>query len=459
MTYISSACGRGKTKWLSEEIKRNKQTKYLVVQPTKELLEQFHKDLGEGVVLHSDNSTDLLRDIGRALYIERVVLITDKMFWKIPISMLKDCQIYLDDCTSFFSMGSEMIKYEDREILRQIFDQLFEAGKDIGGGYCEATVNFTNFSDILKKACLDYFGKYKFYHKIAINKNYYDSLYIVGYYDLSQYVNLNITFMANNFENSMLYKYCTNMGICITKHKNTTIKSGNNNKRLTVRYFNNVSKDNRGLSKKMFKDKDIRLVKIKDYISKNVECDFIWTSSDRTFFELNGNFLTPCQRGINSYRNYNVAVWMCAMNLNPQLKNMMSVLFSLGEDDFKQECEYEAMNQFVYRTSLRDYSSTSDVTLYVYDSEQAKYFSGANVEYIDIGLDKQQTKKNGRPRSNLPEKLRTSITNFKGRMKVKYCTGQEIMDAFVKWWRKILNKNKDWSRYETIVREKIFDIK
>ena len=80
-------------------------------------------------------------------------------------------------------------------------------------------------------------------------------------------------------------------------------------------------------------------------------------------------YVTPCAEGINKYKSYDSAVWMCSML--PHSKEVAIYRDVFGEhidtDTIATARSYEAAYQFIMRTNMRDYTSTQKVTVVAWD--------------------------------------------------------------------------------------------
>lgn len=111
--YVSAECGSGKTTSLCNMINRvlnikGSTEKFIIVQNTQKLATDTAKNFNNCKLLISDLIPRSKNVINEALDflktpIERVLIISDKTFFRIPTDMLNGWQIWLDDVTNFHS--------------------------------------------------------------------------------------------------------------------------------------------------------------------------------------------------------------------------------------------------------------------------------------------------------------------------------------------------------------------
>ena len=96
--------------------------------------------------------------------------------------------------------------------------------------------------------------------------------------------------------------------------------------------------------------------------------------------------------------------------------NVRAVLGSVGvtPEEWTATTEWEAILQFVTRTSIRDVASGAEATVYVFDRQQAdfllSYFASqphmiARGKYVDLGLDLDKDKAGPKPRTYSPDEI------------------------------------------------------
>ncbi|WP_028966517.1 hypothetical protein [Sphingomonas phyllosphaerae] len=89
-------------------------------------------------------------------------------------------------------------------------------------------------------------------------------------------------------------------------------------------------------------------------------------------------YLTPKQAGTNEYRGLHHAAIIYAAKPCANLRSLLDLL-DIDSNHWTRSVEFEAVLQFVTRTSIRDPNSTAPVSLWVFDREQALYLK----EYFD----------------------------------------------------------------------------
>ncbi|HGA3088273.1 TPA: hypothetical protein ACIR5T_002060 [Klebsiella pneumoniae] len=422
--YVSVQCGGGKTQLIIKTISANPSKHYLVVVPSKQLQYQCYNSLGYGLIINHETHVNLLESISRELIEKnnRVLFITDKMFYRLDPTLLKLWTVFIDDCVDYIGYISERIEHNDELFKGMLPAELYASVFNITSisddeKYVNVTLNNDVRSDVLIGLKQRY-EQFQYYHTITINSNAFtddhcERIFIIGYYDLERYVknDVEIVYFANDFENTLIYKkYCH----LFEEYPHNLVPNSTNNQRLTVKYF---SKNN-ALSGKRLKEESEKnnsmMSIVGAYINGCESGQVLWTCNEiyRKKWNITGEYITPCQRGMNHLQHHTVAACMVSMKVdNAMAKHIEAVLGHTYEDIIHQQ-EYEAINQFVYRTNLRNYQSSTEITLYVFDENQAHSIVGAgSYEYIDIGVD-AVPKRVGRPVSQLPPELRDAVRKW-----------------------------------------------
>lgn len=401
LQYIELPCGQGKSTLMTSIIESNPDKHYLVVVPSKQLQRQSRDNVGTGLVINHETHDDLLATIIAHLHSmnERVLYITDKMFWRIDdLTILKNWTIFLDDCVDYFLNDDAEISLDDGSLPSELYAQLFDL-VSYQSGYTYVTLSKNKLSDDLNRV-RDRYKKFQYYKNICVNAEVFTSdyckhLYIVGYHELFKYYDtgIDMIFMAANFTQSLIYKKFHKV---FSEYSHDILPNTTNNSRLKIIYF----MKNRTLSAKLLDDHPEITEKIGQYINSQNHNNLLWTCNEKRKEEWGviGNYITPCQRGINNYTSYTVAAFLSSMKINPAMVKMIQDVLGHSRNDIVQQREYEACYQFVYRTNLRDYNSSENIVLYVVDEVTARSIPGATIEYIDIGVDIKKKKTGPKPK-------------------------------------------------------------
>lgn len=417
--YISAECGAGKGVWLQQEVIKahNSGKRCIIVQETKINLEQTYQYLKshgihQKLILADNTHKNLLQDIIAALSgTATAILITDKMFFQIPIEKLDGFKIIIDDCQGSFDIKISGVRDEDKENLMEIYNRIFTNMKPYEKlGF--STFEFASKSDISEdyNQIMDGYKSLNMFHtKIVGNDFFYEDagqLTAVGWYDYSRYKHLDITITMNAFEKSLVYKMNPELFVEIPF---TPVANYNedNYSRLTVYYYSKARGRN-GLSASKLRGHD-SVKAVNQRLRDTLTGDYIWCTNSNSCFSLPGHQLSMNQRGVNNYQNYTKWVWMAAVNPHPQAAKVMEDLFGIDGDDWMAEKELEAMNQFAFRTALRKYDDTM-VEGHVYDIEQAEFFErkGAKIIYVPV------------VKEGIPAKLKATFKSWKCNQKGDY---------------------------------------
>lgn len=431
--YISADCGAGKTHALIQQIKRT-DDRYIVVQGTLQLVEQTHKDLGTiSRAITSRSCTESVENDLTTFLLNpthRVLIITDKAFMRITdLSLLRQWKIYLDDVVNFhtFNVINSDKKFEVEHQLFRDFDELSDQ-------YLTAK-SVTEFNDDLVQAMSTKFGFIQDYDHFVMNSNFFTKigkvsnqdvysneckqLTILAWVDIAKYSNLDITFMANKFEESLIYKGNSNLfeEVKLTGMLERTVPVSD---RLKVYYFSEER------FTRTYRDKNPdALAKVAEWINSNLNAsEYFYTTNSDSKGILNGKYIDPVSRGMNTFQNYTKCVWLASMKPSPVETKQLELMFTLTRDEVVQARERENLYQFINRSNLRDYASTNMIEVYVFDKEQAQSLS-TNIEYIDIGLDGTDANK------FVPAKLSDADYKRMGKITLKRFPDKEKFDSWM----------------------------
>lgn len=399
LKYAEADTGAGKTYQTIKEINRLPD-RTIVVQNTKKLIQQTQKDIIDSKFILDDiNSSSVFRDVITFLMnpTHKVLLITDKSFLSIrDLELLKGWRVYIDDVVGFHSFET-FNTTKKREIEFEIFFDF----KNWSSQYVEAK-KLDQFTDDLVRAMADEFKIVNQYDYFMMNSNFFDKkfgvdhnsfeyctkcnqLTLFAWIDLEKYLGLDIIFMANKFEETLLYLSNPTIFEKI-ELKGLRVRVKPIKERMKVFYF---SKKNR-LTKNYRKENKSDLKKVIDYINTNVCDDYYYTINKdvKEKYSLRGIFISPDTRGINDYQQFTTCVWLASLKPKTVEMKVCELLFKITKKQIITAREYESIYQFVNRSNLRVFSSEKEVSIYVFDQEQALSLTD-NIEYIDIGLDSE----------------------------------------------------------------------
>jgi hypothetical protein len=212
----------------------------------------------------------------------------------------------------------------------------------------------------------------------------------------------NIEFMANAFDKSMTFEVLRNFNRDI-EWIEVPLSAGRKfeNRKVIIRHYvkNHVS------SMTLFDSEQGQgyLNAIAKHQSKDRQ---IWMTNDRhadALSMMGGLALRPHQAGSNAYAAQHAATCIYAVKPSSETRAMMHLL-GVHPDVWTRSYEFEAILQFVNRTSIRDPHSTETVTFTVYDKEQADYLAAyfhdqphcdVSVEMVDLGFANVKRTKSG----------------------------------------------------------------
>ncbi|MDX7920417.1 hypothetical protein SJS82_00440 [Aeromonas media] len=410
LKYNSSPCGSGKTSEVFNVIKENIEQKFLLIQGTKALIDESKRTLltVHGIVATAIYSTgdkgDNVMDRITKFHQEptsRVLIITDKTFWNLSISLLSSYKIYIDDVVSFsvFKTINEKETHIRAFVRRRVFNELKDVASSIDskGNATYVTTTKKEQEGDLYKSLQKEFRITEQNDKFFMNKSWFkysavEQLSIFAYKDLTKYMGLDITFMANDFENSLIYLAYQDLFERVDWNLRTrTIPLKD---RLAVKYFSKGD-----LSATWKENNPQKLKTVYDYLNTELNgSKFLWTKNkkDGDQYTLLGKYISPDSRGLNDYQDYKTCVWLASMKPAPTEQACLEHAFDITGAQIVQARELETLHQFVMRGVIRDYDSTEIQTVYVFSEEQAKSLV-SDPQYIDLGLDDDEPKKLGAP--------------------------------------------------------------
>ncbi|EOI2259997.1 DEAD/DEAH box helicase family protein [Enterobacter cloacae] len=404
--YVSAECGSGKTTALCRMINeciKDSTRRFIIVQNTQKLAKQTAKNFSNCKLLISDlvsTNTNVINSVLDFLKspTERVLIISDKTFFKIPVELLEGWEIWLDDVTNFHSFkrvndGNSIIKnliycdlMKEHEILDDGKQKYLTAQKKTVSGdllnkiYQELSVISENDIFIMNN---DYFTDTD---KMQLS--------ILGWKDITKYLELPITFMGANFENSLIYKARPEVfeKIAINDLQQRTVPL---EQRLKVYYFSEDIK----LSKTWKDNNPVQLQRIYDYLNDELAGkDFYWTNNNNDKHKLHhGTKISPDARGLNDYKELNTCVWLACMRPDITEVGLCELLLEITGEDIQIAREYENLYQFALRGVSRLFDSTEQQIVYVFDKWQAESLS-SNIEHIPGVLENVAPGSPGRPK-------------------------------------------------------------
>ncbi|MDX7825724.1 hypothetical protein SJR89_01215 [Aeromonas caviae] len=426
--YNTGPCGSGKTSELFKIIKANAEQRFMIVQGTKVLIEQSKKTLQSehGITATAIYSTgeegDNVMDRVTNFIQEptsRVLIITDKAFWNLSTSLLSGYRIYLDDVVSFssFKVINEKEQNMKNLVKSQVFNELNDIADSIDSKGIATYVTATKKEQEgeLHKSIQKQFSVTEQNDKFFMNKSWFtqmdtEQLTILAYKDLTKYLGLDIIFMANNFENTLIYHAYSQLFEKVELNLRT--RSVPVQDRLVVKYF---SKGNLSATWKMNNPEKYK--RVYDYLNTELNGkSFYWTNNkkDGEQYTLLGEFISPDSRGLNEFQDYDTCVWLASMKPNPSEAACLEHAFGISGTQIVQARELETLHQFVMRGCVRKYDSEEIQTVYVFSEEQAKSLV-SNPQYIDLGLDDDEPKKAGAPVKSVtvPTTVNASVSRYK----------------------------------------------
>ncbi|MBS6739011.1 MAG: type III restriction endonuclease subunit R [Enterobacteriaceae bacterium] len=417
LKYVSAPCGSGKTTAICNII-NNSAGKHILVQNTQELIKQTASQLSDckyiitESVSKDENVINAVIDFLTTPYKSNLI-ITDKTFFKIPLELLSNWDIYIDDVTNFHSFQN--INESSAEIKNVIRNYLIHKVQSLDDRnmYIAAEKNPEVQGDVVRNI-LNQLSVLNENDLFIMNNEYFTDaekfqLNITAWKDLKKYKGLPITFLGANFENSLIYKgnkelfESTELEGLLTRK--TELKD-----RLKVYYFSK----NHKLSKTWKNNNPDKVQKIYDFLDARLDGqDFYWTKNKSDSQSLkNGTEISPDARGFNQYQHLLTCVWLACMRPSETEAKQCELFFEIDGEAIHVAREYESLHQFVLRGISRNFDSTETQIVYVFDEWQAKSLTD-NIEYIDLGIDDDEQGQRGRPQGSMNKEKRFTLDDTK----------------------------------------------
>lgn len=423
--YVSAECGAGKTYKLCENINKVLNTKgstekFIIVQNTQKLATDTSKNFDSCKLLISDlmprskNVINTVLDFLKAP-VERVLIISDKTFFRIPVKMLEGWQIWLDDVTNFHSFKN--INDDNQRIKDIIYHELMQEHEIVDEEkerYLTAKKKAVK-GDLMNKIAqeLSVIAENDIF---IMNNDYFVDpekvqLSILGWKDLSKYLGLPVTFMGANFENSLIYK--ANQGL----FEEISLDDLQQRKvplteRLKVYYFS----ENIKLSKTWKERNPGQLQRVYAYLSEVLEGqEYYWTNNNTDKQKLHKAYrISPDARGHNDYKDRHTCVWLACMRPDDTEAKLCELLLKITGEDIHQAREYENLHQFALRGISRQFNNDATQIVYVFDKWQAESLS-TNIEHIPGVLENVAPGASGRPKGATNVKRLPALSDTKSK--------------------------------------------
>lgn len=430
LKYSNGDCGSGKTR---ETIKlfNSDDKKSILVQNTLKLMEQSQSYLNDSVMICSSDESDasVMNRVVEFLQnpTHKVLIISDKTFSGLAVSLLHGWRTVVDDATGFSSFKN--INESDVDMKKIVQNKIFSELKVFGDDAKYITAQKNDNDGELLGLLTRSFNIIENNDKFFMNSDWFletdkVQLGITAFRDMSKYVGLDIKFIANNFEKSTVYLAHPDI------FEKVEIQGLEKRKvpfteRLKVFYFSETN-----LSKTWKDNNPQELKKVYDYLNKTLNDDYYWTNNNADTLSLNGTKISPDARGINSLQQFKTCVWLACMRPNPVEVVHNKYAFGIDGDQLVAAREHENIYQFVNRGVVRDYRSSEIQTVYVFSKEQAECLGVAG-KFIDLGLEITEKKSSGGQLRDVvvPASVKVSVSRYK---KEKAPTVQQFREWVLK---------------------------
>ncbi|WP_353404944.1 DEAD/DEAH box helicase [Brucella sp. NBRC 13694] len=200
-----------------------------------------------------------------------------------------------------------------------------------------------------------------------------------------------VSIMGANFEHSLLNIVWSNMGVDFQPDNAITVKNPKHtNKagtRARIHYFTE-----RNWSK--YLRNQIGFHVIAEKLAEYIDGPHIWSANndieEYQWKAPKGTKLKPISHGLNSYINFDKAVYLAALNDTPAHAKWLQNNYGLALEEIGRAKAFEAAYQMVMRTNLRLEDGDKDVDIYVADRRTADYLCsllpGSKQNFLDLKL-------------------------------------------------------------------------
>jgi hypothetical protein len=211
---------------------------------------------------------------------------------------------------------------------------------------------------------------------------------------------------ADNLSQSLLYRLWERRGVAWSKvclpggrQRSTPLSQ-----RGAVFYFMK-----HGASFTRFKQPDQPLLNAARYIAAQHERVLYSVNSRRFAAKVHDAFadgehlyVTPKQTGTERYKSFNVAFWGAAIQASQTESDLIFRETGMTRRELDLDREFDALNQFAFRTIARDYDSDEPFALYVMSQAQAEYLAkryDLAIAHVPDVVVEQEPAKGGRPQT------------------------------------------------------------
>jgi hypothetical protein len=111
-------------------------------------------------------------------------------------------------------------------------------------------------------------------------------------------------------------------------------------------------------------------------------------------------YVTPKQTGTERYKNFNVAFWGAAIQASQTESDLIWRETGMTRRELDLDREFDALNQFAFRTIARDYDSDEPFVIYVMSQAQAEYLAkryDLAIAHVPDVVIEHEPEKGGRP--------------------------------------------------------------
>ncbi|AJJ05141.1 hypothetical protein BZ20_1388 [Yersinia pseudotuberculosis] len=393
--FVSTDCGSGKTFQTIKQI-NNSNDKYILVQNTIKLLDKTFQAIPDSRLIISTGLTgNVQAEVVQFLLCptHRVLLITDKTFFKLNPNLLLGWRIILDDVVCFHSYKN--INESNIKIKDVLYSDVFCDFEDLGGieNYVTAK-RVVNVGGDLVASIANAFEVVIDNDLFVMNGNYFtdsekEQLNVLAWKNLEKYSECDLTFMAADFTNTLIYKAHQHFFEEVTL-PNLRIRSVPIDERLKVYYFSK----NHKFSDNWRKNNQDKIEKISQYLNCTLSGkQYFWTKNEKSksaaILKLDADKFITCEsRGLDKYDTINICVFLAGLFPSDTEAKQLELFFGITGDEVTQARHYQCLYQFVQRGVIRQYASSTQQVVYVFSEAEAKSLS-SNIHYIDLSVDEK----------------------------------------------------------------------
>jgi hypothetical protein len=444
--YIDSGCGTGKTTRMIQTISDTTDARYLIMQPTHELLQQTASRMrtqgisGIKVIDSAGAYNSTVEHCINAINDQnnRVIMCTGITGFRLTQKNFIGLRVWIDDIPDVTASHTPIVVDKATDRIADLLDiKPHESGK-----YCTFTASDKIKSSDLKRAASAVILPSVAYDTMCMLNDVSDEnvkqLQVMYYYDITKLNTADeIVWLRSNFTKSMVYLCFSSTVDFVPYPVSSIINTVNPFDRLRVFHYMQNGQRYSGSFQERYPDQVHNMIRD---IRNRVHADTTISTCNQdkiNEYNLPGKYVSPCSQGSNDYIHADTAVWMTSMLPSSSEVAIYKAVFGdhITQDDIAYARCYDYLIQYVFRTVIRDPLSTVIVSVYVPDEFMARALH-PNPTLIP-GVVQNTAKKIGRPSVNVDPSLQRRVSDFRRNTPI---STPEYLTKAKKWINKQIQK-------------------